>query len=64
MFILYNCSQNGKFSYGYASQLGIDRIWKTVLRLVIEGEIVGLLGVFDGNINNLYVRLALKKDQI
>lgn len=30
----------------------------------IEGEIVGLLGVFDGNINNLYVRLALKKDQI
>ncbi|KAF3569215.1 hypothetical protein DY000_02011340 [Brassica cretica] len=25
--------QNGKFSYGYASKLGIDRIWKTVLRL-------------------------------
>lgn len=44
-------SHNGKFSYGYASSLGkrssMEDFYETRIDGV-EGEIVGLFGVFDG----------------
>lgn len=44
-------SQNGKFSYGYASSPGkrssMEDFYETRIDGV-EGEIVGLFGVFDG----------------
>lgn len=50
MFLL-NGSQNGKFSYGYASSPGkrssMEDFYETRIDGV-EGEIVGLFGVFDG----------------
>jgi len=46
-----NCSQNGKFSYGYASSPGkrssMEDFYETKIDGV-DGEIVGLFGVFDG----------------
>ena len=46
-----NVSQNGKFSYGYASSPGkrssMEDFYETRIDGV-EGEIVGLFGVFDG----------------
>jgi len=46
-----NCSQNGKFSYGYASFPGkrssMEDFYETKIDGV-DGEIVGLFGVFDG----------------
>lgn len=46
------CSQNGKFSYGYASSLGkrssMEDFYETRIDGV-DGEVVGLFGVFDGN---------------
>lgn len=45
------CSQNGKFSYGYASSPGkrssMEDFYETRIDGV-DGEIVGLFGVFDG----------------
>ena len=45
------CSQNGKFSYGYASSAGkrssMEDFFETRID-GIDGEIVGLFGVFDG----------------
>ena len=50
MYICCN-SQNGKFSYGYASSPGkrssMEDFYETRIDGV-EGEIVGLFGVFDG----------------
>ena len=47
-----NFSQNGKFSYGYASSAGkrssMEDFFETRIDGV-DGEIVGLFGVFDGN---------------
>lgn len=47
------CSQNGKFSYGYASSPGkrssMEDFYETRIDGV-DGEIVGLFGVFDGKI--------------
>lgn len=47
----YDYSQNGKFSYGYASSPGkrssMEDFYETRIDGV-EGEIVGLFGVFDG----------------
>ena len=44
-------SQNGKFSYGYASSQGkrnsMEDFYETTVAGV-DGEIVGLFGVFDG----------------
>lgn len=46
------CSQNGKFSYGYASSPGkrssMEDFYETRIDGV-DGEVVGLFGVFDGN---------------
>ena len=51
-------SQNGKFSYGYASSLGkrstMEDFYETRIDGV-DGEIVGLFGVFDG----VYFSLSL-----
>ena len=52
MFVMIcNCSQNGKFSYGYASSPGkrssMEDFYETKIDGV-DGEIVGLFGVFDG----------------
>lgn len=45
------CSQNGKFSYGYASSPGkrssMEDFYDTRIDGV-DGEVVGLFGVFDG----------------
>lgn len=56
-------SQNGKFSYGYASSPGkrssMEDFYETRIDGV-EGEIVGLFGVFDGtclSITHSYPRL-------
>ena len=50
MMLIIN-SQNGKFSYGYASSPGkrssMEDFYETRIDGV-EGEIVGLFGVFDG----------------
>lgn len=50
IFVLY-CSQNGKFSYGYASSPGkrssMEDFFEARIDCVDE-EIVGLFGVFDG----------------
>lgn len=50
MMLICN-SQNGKFSYGYASSPGkrssMEDFYETRIDGV-EGEIVGLFGVFDG----------------
>lgn len=47
----FNFSQNGKFSYGYASSAGkrssMEDFFETRID-GIDGEIVGLFGVFDG----------------
>ncbi|KAJ0089487.1 hypothetical protein Patl1_12645 [Pistacia atlantica] len=47
-------SQNGKFSYGYASSPGkrssMEDFYETRIDGV-EGEIVGLFGVFDGTLS-------------
>lgn len=47
-----HCSQNGKFSYGYASSPGkrssMEDFYETRIDGV-DGEVVGLFGVFDGN---------------
>ncbi|PIA40897.1 hypothetical protein AQUCO_02400157v1 [Aquilegia coerulea] len=57
-------SQNGKFSYGYASSPGkrssMEDFYETRIDGV-DGEIVGLFGVFDGNI---YVFLILLSNLI
>lgn len=49
--ILNMYSQNGKFSYGYASSPGkrssMEDFYETRIDGV-DGEIVGLFGVFDG----------------
>lgn len=61
-------SQNGKFSYGYASSPGkrssMEDFYETRIDGV-DGEIVGLFGVFDGK----YLRFCLhycykKKDYL
>lgn len=48
---MYVNSQNGKFSYGYASSAGkrssMEDFYETRIDGV-DGEIVGLFGVFDG----------------
>lgn len=51
-FVHFNMySQNGKFSYGYASSPGkrssMEDFYETRIDGV-DGEIVGLFGVFDG----------------
>ena len=50
MTLVFN-SENGKFSYGYASSPGkrssMEDFYETRIDGV-EGEIVGLFGVFDG----------------
>lgn len=50
IYFIFN-SQNGKFSYGYASSPGkrssMEDFYETRIDGV-EGEIVGLFGVFDG----------------
>lgn len=47
-------SHNGKFSYGYASSPGkrssMEDFYETRIDGV-EGEIVGLFGVFDGSLS-------------
>lgn len=52
-FALLGDSQNGKFSYGYASSPGkrssMEDFYETRID-GIDGEIVGLFGVFDGEI--------------
>lgn len=52
-----SCSQNGKFSYGYASSPGkrssMEDFYETRIDGV-EGEVVGLFGVFDGNSSTLF----------
>jgi hypothetical protein len=59
---MYTCcnSQNGKFSYGYASSPGkrssMEDFYETRIDGV-EGEIVGLFGVFDGI--SLFLSLSL-----
>lgn len=51
--LFYGNSQNGKFSYGYASSPGkrssMEDFYETRIDGV-EGEIVGLFGVFDGTL--------------
>ena len=52
MFLIYfSASQNGKFSYGYASSPGkrasMEDFYETKIDCV-DGQIVGLFGVFDG----------------
>lgn len=58
MYICCN-SQNGRFSYGYASSPGkrssMEDFYETRIDGV-EGEIVGLFGVFDG----IYLSLSLQ----
>ncbi|CAL5443690.1 unnamed protein product [Camellia sinensis] len=48
--IAFSLNQNGKFSYGYASSLGkrstMEDFYETRIDGV-DGEIVGLFGVFD-----------------
>jgi len=52
-FVVLICiySQNGKFSYGYASSPGkrssMEDFYETRIDGV-DGEVVGLFGVFDG----------------
>lgn len=58
--IILTCSQNGKFSYGYASSAGkrssMEDFFETRIDGV-DGEIVGLFGVFDGiSLTHLYTR--------
>lgn len=59
-----NCvdSQNGKFSYGYASSPGkrssMEDFFETRIDGV-DGEIVGLFGVFDGTSLSIYLSLSL-----
>jgi len=49
--MICTCSHNGKFSYGYASSPGkrssMEDFYETRIDGV-DGEIVGLFGVFDG----------------
>jgi len=49
--MIFFCSQNGKFSYGYASSPGkrssMEDFYDTRIDGV-NGQIVGLFGVFDG----------------
>lgn len=51
IFLFFYNSQNGKFSYGYASSPGkrssMEDFYETRIDGV-DGEIVGLFGVFDG----------------
>lgn len=58
-----NCSQNGKFSYGYASSPGkrssMEDFYETRIDGV-DGEVVGLFGVFDG----IYLSLSLMQSHI
>jgi protein phosphatase 1L len=48
---LFSASQNGKFSYGYASSPGkrasMEDFYETKIDCV-DGQIIGLFGVFDG----------------
>lgn len=61
--IVHLCSENGKFSYGYASSPGkrssMEDFHETRVDGV-DGETVGLFGVFDGKIilttNAAYVK--------
>jgi protein phosphatase 1L len=50
-FVVWIHSQNGKFSYGYASSPGkrssMEDFYETRIDGV-DGEVVGLFGVFDG----------------
>lgn len=59
-YLLVMCSQNGKFSYGYASSPGkrssMEDFYETRIDGV-HGEIVGLFGVFDGTIHRLSLPL-------
>lgn len=52
-FLCYHDSANGKFSYGYASSPGkrssMEDFYDTRIDGV-DGETVGLFGVFDGNL--------------
>jgi protein phosphatase 1L len=53
VFLIYfSASQNGKFSYGYASSPGkrasMEDFYETKIDCV-DGQIVGLFGVFDGH---------------
>ena len=47
----FSASQNGKFSYGYASAPGkrasMEDFYDTKIDCV-DGQIIGLFGVFDG----------------
>jgi len=56
------CSQNGKFSYGYASSPGkrssMEDFYETRIDGV-DGEVVGLFGVFDGIFTFFYLHLFL-----
>ncbi|GMP41455.1 hypothetical protein CsSME_00011548 [Camellia sinensis var. sinensis] len=69
--IAFSLNQNGKFSYGYASSLGkrstMEDFYETRIDGV-DGEIVGLFGVFDGThllslsfqfLNSLFLFLSL-----
>jgi hypothetical protein len=53
MYVVYRGSENGKFSYGYASCLGkrssMEDFHETRIDGV-DGETVGLFGVFDGKL--------------
>lgn len=55
-------SQDGKFGYGYASCPGkrssMEDFYETRLDSV-DGEIVGLFGVFDGKISAVFCCLCL-----
>ena len=55
-------SQDGKFSYGYASSPGkrssMEDFYETRIDGV-DGEIVGLFGVFDGNILKTEILLII-----
>jgi hypothetical protein len=48
---IFSASQNGRFSYGYASSPGkrasMEDFYETKIDCV-DGQIVGLFGVFDG----------------
>lgn len=58
VLICFN-SQNGKFSYGYASSPGkrssMEDFYETRIDGV-DGEVVGLFGVFDGIYTLLFPR--------
>lgn len=62
LIVLTWCSQNGKFSYGYASSPGkrssMEDFYETRIDGV-DGEVVGLFGVFDGLSLSLFASTSI-----